>query len=191
MWKGIAMEPEMSVGVNPEDSFCPECGAEEGGYFCRICGALVHGEDKVLCPRCHHVVPGGEFCNQCGQNLGSIALNLQQLALAGDDFWITASASAAPAVAPAGSPSSAELLLAPDDSVMLADAELPDWLQELPIEEAPAEVQEHIYPSLQPIEEDTRGTQQGRFLFVVGILMVLMLLSIVALVLMLLMQGGG
>ena len=90
--EGMIMDPETEIEMEPEGEFCPECGAEESGYFCRSCGTLLRGQEDVLCPRCHQVVPAGDFCNRCGQNLGGIALNLRQLALAGDDFWVTAEA---------------------------------------------------------------------------------------------------
>jgi len=72
------MDPEVQAEEGEESRFCPECGAEESGYFCRTCGTLLRGEEMVLCPRCHHVVPDGDFCNLCGQTLGGIALNLRQ-----------------------------------------------------------------------------------------------------------------
>ena len=182
------MEPEAQTGMGSRSGFCPECGAEERGFFCRQCGTLLRGEEMVLCPRCHHVVPKGEFCNQCGQGLGSIALSLRQLALAGDEFWV-AGGSSVPAAA---SPGRVELSsLQPDDSVALAEGELPEWLQELPAKSAPAEVQAHIYPSLRPIEEDSQPTSRGRFLTAVILLLGLMLLSLVFLVIFLLLGGGG
>jgi hypothetical protein len=96
--RGTDMEQETKGEMGPEQHFCPECGMEEPGHFCRNCGTLLRGEDLVLCPRCHHIVPGGDFCNRCGQHLGGIALNLRQLALAGDDFWVTAATPASPAL---------------------------------------------------------------------------------------------
>lgn len=182
------MEQEAGAGVGSAGSFCPECGSEERGYFCRNCGALLRGEQMVLCPRCHQVVPGGEFCNQCGQTLGGIALNLRQLALAGEEFWVTAAA-LFPSMSP---PDSAELSsLQPDPSVVLADAELPDWLRELPTSSAPAEVQAHVYPSLRPIEEQRAPASRGRFLTLVILLLGLLLLSLVLGVVVLLLRGGG
>jgi hypothetical protein len=148
---------------------------------------LIRGEEKVLCPRCQQVVPDGSFCNQCGQGLAGIALNLQQLAMAGEDFWVTTRIDKASA-APSGvdEPPSWE----PDRSVALADAELPDWLQELPTETAPVEVQARIYPALQPILEGA-GSQSRRFLILVILLLGLMLLSLVFMVVFLLLGGGG
>jgi len=181
------MEPEAQTGMGSRSGFCPECGAEERGFFCRQCGTLLRGEEMVLCPRCHHVVPKGEFCNQCGQGLGS-ALSLRQLALAGDEFWVTAAASGPTAA----SPGRAELSsLQPDDSVALAEGEVPDWLQELPAKSAPAEVQAHIYPSLRPIEEESQPVARGRFLTAVILLLGLLLLSLVFLVVYLLVSGAG
>lgn len=181
------MEPETQVEMSPEGHFCPECGMEETGHFCRNCGALLRGEDLVLCPRCHHIVPGGGFCNRCGQHLGGIALNLKQLALAGDDFWVTAATPASPAM-PAGPAESS--LVEPDASVVLADAELPDWLKELPVDSALAEVQAHVYPSLTPIQEGKRRTYRGTVLTLALLVLVLLLLSLVAFVVFLLVTGG-
>jgi hypothetical protein len=181
------MDPETGIEMEPEGEFCPECGAEESGYFCRSCGSLLRGQDDVLCPRCHQVVPGGDYCNRCGQNLGGIALNLRQLALAGDDFWVTA-APAGPATSPAGADAG---LLEPDESVVLADADLPDWLQELPTESAPAEVQAHVYPSLEPIEKEREFSRQGGLFTVMILLLGLLLLGLVVMVVFLLVGGAG
>lgn len=184
--EGMVMEPEAEMEMGLEARFCPECGAEEGGFFCRTCGALLRGEEMVLCPRCHQVVPDGEFCNQCGQNLGGIALNLRQLALAGDDFWVTTAPST-----PIPPPESAEQsLFEPDESVFLADAQLPDWLRELSTESVPPEVQAHVHPSLQPIEEERRPPQQGSFVIAVFLLLGLVLLGLVGAVIFLIVSGG-
>jgi hypothetical protein len=119
------METQAQDHTNAEDRHCPECGYEEAGHFCRNCGTLLHGDGLVLCPRCRQVVPDGDFCNQCGQGLTGLALGLRQLALAGDAFWVAEDT--------AMLPSSVEpSLLPPDASVELADAQLPDWLQEVP-----------------------------------------------------------
>ncbi|MGD8397808.1 MAG: hypothetical protein PVG11_03040 [Anaerolineae bacterium] len=147
----------------------------------------------VLCPRCSEVVPAGEYCNRCGQGLAGVALQLRQLALAGEDFMVTSSEPPDPATSStADSPSAAEevLLLVPDESVELEDAELPSWLEELPAAAAPAEVRERIYPALRPIEPAHGGSQQTRFLAVVVVLLFLMLVSLVGLALILLFQGG-
>ena len=184
--EGMMMEPQAEMEIGLEGRFCRECGAEEGGFFCRTCGILLRGEDSVLCPRCHQVVPDGDYCNQCGQYLGGIALNLRQLALAGDDFWVTAAPST-----PAPPPDSAEQrLFEPDESVFLADAQLPDWLHELSAESVPPEVQAHVYPSLQPIEGQRRPSQQGRFVMVVFFLLGLVLLGLVVAVIYLMVSGG-
>jgi hypothetical protein len=185
--RGTAMEQETQGEMGAERNFCPECGMEETGHFCRNCGTLLRGEDLVLCPRCHDIVPGGDFCNRCGQYLGGIALNLRQLALAGDDFWVTAATPASPAMPSGG----ADLgPVEPDASVVLADAELPNWLKELPVDSAPAEVQAHVYPSLTPIQERERGGSRRTILTLVLVLLVLLLLSLVVFVVVLLVRGG-
>jgi hypothetical protein len=185
--RGTAMEQGTQGEMGAQRHFCPECGMEETGHFCRNCGTLLRGEELVLCPRCHHIVPGEGFCNRCGQHLGGIALNLRQLALAGDDFWVTAATPGSPAVPSSG----AELsLVEPDASVVLADAELPAWLKELPVDAAPAEVQAHVYPSLTPIQEGERGSSQRTVLTLVLVMLILLLLSLVVFVVVLLIQGG-
>ena len=180
-------ESEVQDEWNPEGPFCPECGVDESGYFCRNCGTLLRGEDMVLCPRCRQVVPHGEFCNQCGQGLDSIALDLQQLALAGQGFWVSDAtfeqASELPESMEPG-------LFEPDESVALAEAEVPDWLKELPADSAPAEVKAHIYPSLRPIEEVEEPARQGRFLTPIFVLLALLLLGLVAFVAFLLLGGA-
>jgi hypothetical protein len=135
------------------------------------------------------VVPNGEFCNQCGQALGGAALNLQQLAMAGEDFWVAAM-SPAPA---APQPGPAEVgLRAPDDSVRLAEAELPDWLAELPAGSIPAEVKAHVYPSLIPIQaQDKPSSTRGRILTLIILLLSLLLLSLIGLAVVLMLRGGG
>ncbi len=178
------MEAQARDEMNADDRRCPKCGFEETGYFCRNCGVLVHGDDLVLCPRCRQVVPGGEYCNQCGQALGDLALALQQLVLAGDAFWVTREMALPP-----GSPEPS--LLTPDESVELARAELPDWLQELPTESAPPEVQQHIYPALRPIQTERTTSQQSRFLILVILLTGLLLLSVIFMALYVLLRGGA
>ena len=183
------MESELQDDLNPEGSFCPECGVDESGYFCRNCGTLLRGEEMVLCPRCRQVVPHGEFCNQCGQSLDAIALDLQQLALAGDGFWVSAGDLDQPSELP---DDMEPALLEPDESVVLAEAEVPDWLRELPTDSAPAEVKAHIYPSLRPIEEPEQPAtaRQGRFLTPVFLLLALLLLGLVFVVVFLLLSGA-
>jgi hypothetical protein len=181
------MESDRQHEMNPEGTFCPECGISESGYFCRNCGTLLRGEDMVLCPRCRHVVPQGEFCNQCGQSLGAIALDLHQLAVAGNDFWVSAEASEQSSRL---SEDMAILPLEEDNSVVLAEAELPEWLRELPVESAPAEVKAHVYPSLRPIEEEEQPANQGRFLVPVVLTLALLLLGLVSVVVFLLMRGA-
>lgn len=181
------MESELQDEKKPEGSFCPECGVDESGYFCRNCGTLLHGEEMILCPRCRQVVPHGEFCNQCGQGLGGVALDLQQLAVAGHDFWVSPGALTQSDAVPDGMEPAG---LEPDESVVLAEAELPEWLKELPTDSAPAEVKAHIYPSLRPIEEPEQPVKQGRFLTPVFILLALLLLGLVFVVVFLLLSGA-
>jgi hypothetical protein len=183
------MESEVQDERNPEGPFCPECGMDESGYFCRNCGTLLRGEEMVLCPRCRQVVPHGEFCNQCGQGLEAIALDLQQLALAGQDFWVAAGMTEQSSELPE---SMEPVQLEPDESLVLAEAEVPDWLKELPADSAPAEVKAHIYPSLKPIIEEVeeQPARQGRFLTPVFVLLALFLLGLVAVVVFLLVSGA-
>lgn len=182
------MESDLQDELKREGPFCPECGVDESGYFCRNCGTLLRGEEMVLCPRCRQVVPHGEFCNQCGQSLEAIALDLQQLAVAGDDFWVSAGAPEQPSDLP---DDMEPALLEPDESVVLAEAEVPDWLRELPTDSAPAEVKAHIYPSLRAIEETEQPVvRQGRFLTPVFLLLALLLLGLVFVVVFLLLSGA-
>jgi len=178
------MDAEAPVESNSKNHFCPECGAQEDGFFCRSCGKLLHGEERILCPRCHQIAPAGEFCNQCGQSLGGLALSLRQLALAGDAFWVTSEA-AEPSPSPEPTP------FAPDETIRLAAPELPDWLQELPTREAPAKVESHIYPALQPIRDNRQAASGNSFLVVVVIFMFILLLGLVALSLFILLSRGG
>lgn len=181
------MEPELRDETDPEGSFCPECGVDESGYFCRNCGTLLRGEEMVLCPRCRHIVPHGEFCNQCGQSLDAIALDLQQLAVAGQDFWVTAGSFEQPSEL---QDSMEPTKLEPDEAVVLAEAEVPDWLKELPADAAPDEVKAHIYPSLRPIEEAEPPARQGRLLTPVFVLLALLLLGLIGFVVFLLLTGA-
>jgi len=167
-----------------EITICPECGTEESGFFCRNCGALLRGEDYIFCPRCHQIVPPGEFCNRCGQSLGGIALRLQQLALAGDEFWVTVSQSPTP---PPAEPVAA---WEPDETVQLADADLPDWLHEISPESAPPpDVESRIYPALQPIKEEQAGSGRN-FVMILVLLMFVLMLGIAFLAIFALLSGG-
>ena len=166
--EGIEMDSEIQSEAGLDYDFCPECGAKESGYFCRKCGNLLRGEEMVLCPRCHRIVPDGDYCNQCGQSLGGLALRLRQLAMAGDAFWITTEADVPEADSDGG-------LWEPDETVELADAELPDWLQELPVESAPDDVESRIYPALEPIEEEPR-TRSNNTAFMASIVLAFVLL---------------
>jgi hypothetical protein len=180
------MDPEALGTVDSQEQYCPECGHEESGYFCRNCGTLLRGGDRVLCPRCHQIVPGGEFCNQCGQTLGGIALNLQQLAKAGDTFWVTTDDVA--------SSSQAEPdLTEPDETVALVPAELPDWLQELSPTLAPPDVAKRIYPALSPIQETKQDAVHQRRFFLATIIVLagLMLVTLVFMTLFILLRAGG
>ena len=171
--------------------YCPECGSQESGYFCRNCGALLTGEDNVLCPRCHHIVPDGKFCNQCGQGLSGIGLHLRQLALAGDTFWVApgAPATAVPAPAPIETP-----VLEPDESIQLAQADLPDWLRDIPALSpvaAPARPEEHIYPALKPIAAQPVQQLPKRFLTAVLLLIIITLLGIIVMAVLLALRSLG
>ncbi len=178
------MDAEEKVEVVPGQDVCPECGAEEEGYFCRTCGALLRGEEMVLCPRCHQIVPEGDYCNRCGQSLGGIALQLRQLAMAGDAFWVTSES-----VEPDGGPE--PTTFQPDQSIDLEDAELPDWLQEIPTETAPAEVETRIYPALQPIQDREPSGTSNRFLILVILLMLVLMVGLMMLTLFVLLGGRG
>jgi hypothetical protein len=81
-------------------------------------------------------------------------------------------------------------VLEPDESVLLDEAELPDWLKELPAESVRPEVQAHTYPSLEPITEEEAQQGQGRFMLLVFLLLGLLLLSLIVAVGFLLMRGA-
>jgi len=177
------MQPEFEGEMESEKMYCLECGTEEDGYFCRNCGTLLRGEALVLCPRCHGVVPEGEYCNRCGQSLGAIALNLLQLSMAGDDFWVTTTASAPPAQEP-------DLgFLAPNESMVLEAGDLPEWLEELSVEKAPVEVKDRVYPALRPVEGQRPPSAQNRFYVIAVALMGILLLGLLALTVFLLARG--
>jgi hypothetical protein len=175
------MATETQAETGTENLVCPECGAEEEGQFCRNCGSLLRGESMILCPRCHQVVPPGEYCNQCGQSLGGLALNLKQLAMAGDAFWVTSEATSP-------SPAAEPTIFEPDESVPLAEAELPDWLEELPIEEVPDEVGHRIYPALRPIAEQQDTGRGMNFLPIVIVFLLILLVGLMFLVLIFVLQ---
>lgn len=182
--EGGVMEPEVETEIEQQDHFCSECGAEETGYFCRSCGALLRGDTSVLCPRCRQVVPAGDFCNQCGQGLGGVALSLRQLAKAGEPFWVGDEAPAPafilePSVLPAGS------------SMDLAQAQVPDWLHDLPVGLEPIAGQPHVYPSLEPIGQRRQGGGRGQFVMVAVLLMGLFLFAMMIMVLVFLVRGGA
>lgn len=181
------MKPGDEPETDGERIFCPECGAEESGYFCRNCGTLLRGEDRVLCPRCHGIVPAADFCPRCGQGLKGMALNLQQLAVAGAEFWVAGSG-APPAAAPL---EEAGTTWEPDETRTLAAPEVPDWLSELPREQAPVEVQERIYPALRPLDTQPAAGRQSRFLILVVLLMGAILIGLVAVAVFLLAQGAA
>lgn len=180
------MEPEAHRERNAEETLCPECGAEESGYFCRSCGALLRGEDLVLCPRCHQIVPGGDYCNQCGQSLSGIALHLRQLALAGGDFWVTSPGIPGEASPQEGDPD----FLAEEELLQLEEAELPEWLEEVPATAALDGARMRVYPALRPVPPGRTGAIQGRFLTFLILLMGLMLLGLVVITLFVLIQAG-
>ncbi len=180
------MKPGAELETTDEPISCPECGAAESGYFCRNCGTLLRGEDRVLCPRCHGIVPDAQFCPRCGQGLKGMALNLQQLAMAGEDFWVTGAGAAPEATPQDGLATTWE----PDEATPLAAPELPDWLHDLPREKAPVEVQERIYPALRPLETEPARKGQSRFLMLVVLLMGAILVGLVAVTIFFLAQGG-
>jgi hypothetical protein len=183
--EGKIMADKPQAETKAENGFCPECGAAEDGFFCRKCGALLHGEERVLCPRCHQVVPDGEYCNQCGQSLAGLALHLRQLALAGDEFWVTSEATTP-------SPVPQEMIFEPDETVVLAAPELPQWLQELPTQAAPREGDTRIYPALRPIVQPQESTAPSRsFLAVVIVFMLILMLGLMFLAFYILLRGGA
>jgi hypothetical protein len=104
--------------------------------------------------------------------------------MAGDTFWVTSGG---------GESSSIEepVLLEPDDTLDLADAVPPDWLQELSPESAPPEVGPRIYPALQPIEQESTGSRRNLFFTVVILLMFLVLVGMVVVALYVLLGGLG
>ncbi len=178
------MNPKDRAEAEQENVFCPECGTEESGYFCRNCGTLLRGGEMVLCPRCHQVVPDAEYCNRCGQSLGGLALQLQQLAKAGEAFWVTSEPTAAAATAEPA-------LFRPDESVPVVPAELPDWLEELNAALPAPQIQPRIHPALRPIEEGHQAGRPRTFFAIAVLLMFLLLLGlVVAAVLALLLRGG-
>lgn len=178
------MEPDTQMEADDKARFCSTCGAEESGFFCRACGSLLRGEEMVLCPRCHQVVPSGEFCNQCGQSLGSIALKLRQLAMAGDDFWVTSETETdldEEGIAPA---------FEPDESVELGTAELPTWLQEL-TSLAPPDVEHRVYPSLEPITKAPHKGGQSNLLTIVVLAMFVLMLGMIVLTIIIALGRAG
>jgi hypothetical protein len=193
------MADHAQADTNTDGRTCPQCGADETGFFCRNCGALLYGEDRVLCPRCHQIVPDGEYCNQCGQGLEGLALHLRQLAMAGDTFWVTSGPDALPDASPDTLPDTSpdtmfqpeETLLQPDESVPLAEPELPDWLQELPVDQLPTGTEPRVYPALRPIvQEREPAPRNNTFLITVIIFMLILLLGLVFLAILILLRTG-
>ena len=182
------MEPETETQTSTGDGICPNCGAHEDGFFCRNCGALLRGEDMVLCPRCHQIVPGDRFCNQCGQELTGIALSLKQLALAGDAFWMTAEA-AAPAGEPTPDLDSEAIEPAQESGQDLEKGTIPDWLRELSTAPPPADVGVRIYPALQPVGEAATGERTTRVLGLVILLLGILFLALLIAAAILLLHG--
>jgi hypothetical protein len=175
---------QVQDSTGSEARFCPECGSDQDGYFCRNCGELLRGEDMVLCPRCHQVVPAGEYCCQCGQLLRGIALQLRQLAQVGDAFWITSDVAEADHSAETGLPRL-------EEPVRLAAADLPDWVYELSADSVRRDDEARIYPALKPIDAwPQSSSQRGRFLAAVILLAGLLLLSLVLLTFVVLIRGG-
>ncbi len=182
---------ERQGAMETQARFCPECGSEESGFFCRSCGTLLSGEDQILCPRCHHIVPGAKFCNQCGQGLAGVALNLRQLSLAGDTFWVASGMPGGGATEP--SPADVEPF-PPMDAAALSPAELPDWLAEMsPPAAAPAlpPPESRLYPKLGPIEKEPRPPSQRGFMVAVLVLMLVMFLGLAFIILFIMLRTGG
>jgi hypothetical protein len=119
--------------------------------------------------------------------MAGLALNLRQLAMAGEEFWVT---SAVPAPDSPAQDGLAWGTLEPDESIELAEAELPDWLSELPVEEAPPEVRATVYPLLVPIEGKSRESRRHPLLMLVMALLGLLLIGLIALVVYLVLYGG-
>jgi hypothetical protein len=180
------MEPEAGLEENAGTTHCPECGAEESGYFCRNCGALLRGADLVLCPRCHQIVPDGQYCNQCGQSLSGAALPLRQLAPGGGVFQV-------PSPVIPGEPSPAESQPDPsaeEDFPPLEEAERADRLQETPAPAAPDQAPVRVYPALQPVPSRQAGKTWSRCLVWIILLMSVILLALLGVAIYVLIQAG-
>ena len=181
------MDDRVQAEPNADGQVCPQCGVVESGFFCRNCGALLHGEDYVLCPRCHQIVPDGEYCNQCGQGLAGMALSLALLSAAGDSFWVTSEPDSPLA-------SLEETELQPDDWAALSAAELPDWLPEAPSAKPPATREPRIYPSLEPVADEGAELSSSKgfpFVAVVSALLILMAIMILVILILVLLRGAG
>ncbi|MEJ2212236.1 MAG: hypothetical protein P8129_24870, partial [Anaerolineae bacterium] len=76
-----------------------------------------------------------------------------------------------------------------DESMELEEAELPDWLHELPVETAPAQVRERVYPALRPMQERQATGVQSNFVIYLILLMGLLLVGLVAVTVLVLVQG--
>jgi hypothetical protein len=102
--------------------------------------------------------------------------------MAGETFWVSSGGS---------EPGSLEEpdLLEPDESLELADAEPPDWLQELSTESAPDEIGPRIYPALEPIGSKPSGSRRNLFFTAVIVLMFLVLVGMVVVALFVLLGG--
>jgi hypothetical protein len=139
------------------------------------------------------VVPGGQFCNQCGQSLRGIALELRQLAMAGDTFWMTSEADASRFKTGLGEAAQAEFpsSLQMDELVRLDDAELPDWLQELASIPEPDASEARVYPSLEPIKKRRSLTGSGTLFAVLIVLMFVLMLGMVILTITIALGLGG
>jgi hypothetical protein len=134
------------------------------------------------------VVPNGSYCNQCGQSLMGVALSLQQLDMAGDDFWVAGEDASLSAPSPGSIEGDS---LAGGDYLLAQDAELPDWLRDLTAKSAPTEPGPRIHPSLRPIGAERGPLSRNTFFTAAIVLMFVLMLGLVFLTLLVVLRGGG
>jgi hypothetical protein len=91
-----------------------------------------------------------------------------------DDLWATSETEAALDEAEITPP------LEPDESVQLDTAELPTWLQEL-TSLAPPEVEDRIYPSLEPITKAPDQSRRSNLLTILVLAMFVLMLGMIVL----------